>query len=485
MSKTTLARRICAVALFVLDIVFLILCLTQTNTPFWTYIFVGLFGALAVAVFFINTNVSKNSDNSIEKATMGDLVGVFTIEANENLSILYCNDTFATIHGYKSVSELMNKTQGIGANLLKADSLTSVQDYIVTAIAEDKKYLEKDVEIQLPSANSGSQEFNKVFVWGKLRRHNGAWVVDGCVADLTNQHQFHRDLELLNDTLTAATSMLSSMVFLINIPEKSLLNLSGSRFSGEFYNYIEDFPTVLAGVHSIHQDDKENLLNAVDNLMKGKKEADLVIRIYSQNGNLHYMHLKTRTVYGHEGQPVRAVAILEDVTDSKLKEESLLERAEIDPLTKIYNRQTVVELISEALVSDNGAFLFLDLDEFKTYNDTYGHQKGDDRIADIATAMKDSVRKNDLVGRLAGDEFTIFLRGTTDEKEITGIAEKISENVKKLNVQDGLVSVTISIGIAISPQHGNSFESLYSCADKALYASKSLGKNTISFYKII
>lgn len=479
MKETKILRLIIMVVLLIIDAALLaVSAFFSAGLQIAVYVCTGLIAVVLGLLLLLRQSDQTEVDTvSDMNADFNDIVGVFTVSVSEKYHVLYCNDTFAKLCGYKTAAELYVKKPSL-ADIILSESLASMQSAVVEAIAADRKSVERGVEIVLPDGKT-----RKMFLWGRISKKRSTRLIDGCIADFSNYTKLNNDLESLNDTLSAATSMLSSMVFLVNIPERSLLNLSSAKFSGEFFEYVPDFPNTLAKYDSIHKDDKDALLSAVNLLLAGKKECDMILRFYSSSGKLHYMHLKSKTVFGHNHEPVRAVAILEDVTEHTLREEQLLARAEIDPLSKIYNRQTTVELISEALISGSGAFLFLDLDDFKSYNDTCGHQKGDEKIAQIAAAMRHSVRKNDIVGRLAGDEFTVFIKDLTDEKEICVIAEKISANINALNAKNDSIPITVSIGIAVSPAHGNTFEALYNKADKALYMSKNTGRNSITVYK--
>ena len=120
--------------------------------------------------------------------------------------------------------------------------------------------------------------------------------------------------------------------------------------------------------------------------------------------------------------------------------------------------------------------MILDLDDFKKLNDTYGHTAGDDVIKAVAVQLKGSVRANDIVGRLGGDEFGVFIKDIHKASELMEIAERLLKT-------EGLpFQVTKSIGISVYPRDGYRFRTLYEKADQALYRAKKR-KNTYIVYK--
>ncbi len=155
-----------------------------------------------------------------------------------------------------------------------------------------------------------------------------------------------------------------------------------------------------------------------------------------------------------------------------------------DPLTGLYTRNYAEVQIEKYLGEARpGTFLMIDMDNFKYINDTYGHIAGDMTLRAFADVLKLNTGKDDVVCRLGGDEFIVFLTDMTSREEVSEKAENIlkmlAANLKKLEC-NGISSV--SIGMAVSPDDGRNFEALYNNADKALYYVKRNGKNAFTFY---
>jgi len=171
-----------------------------------------------------------------------------------------------------------------------------------------------------------------------------------------------------------------------------------------------------------------------------------------------------------------------DVTEQRLAQERLIEQATTDPLTGLANRNAIQEkiqiAIEQAAPGEAVGVLFLDLDNFKKVNDHYGHVFGDRLICDVSDAIRNCLNPGDSLARLGGDEFIVLAaKGTAHELELT--AQRILDRMR-LPFAIGLVEVYTgcSIGIARSPEHGDSLDSLIRSADTAMYVAKDEGKRT-------
>ena len=174
--------------------------------------------------------------------------------------------------------------------------------------------------------------------------------------------------------------------------------------------------------------------------------------------------------------------------EQKSQEERLkhaLEQAKKDYLTGLYNKQTIGELVTELIDEGKcrqGALLFVDLDDFKLVNDSYGHLRGDQFLKSVADTFRCVLRTSDLVGRVGGDEFVIFLPDVGDGAQVEECAERLCTYISAASERelDGL-TVSCSIGIARFPRDGAGYQKLLSQADRAVYASKRKGKNCYSY----
>ncbi|MDP3538155.1 MAG: EAL domain-containing protein [Azonexus sp.] len=182
--------------------------------------------------------------------------------------------------------------------------------------------------------------------------------------------------------------------------------------------------------------------------------------------------------------------IFEDITSERQIAERLIFMAERDPLTTLANRSRFDAELGRLMAlrrrnpGISGALLYFDLDEFKYINDTYGHRAGDSvlvRTADVVGAM---VRSNEVLARLGGDEFAIIVPGA-NLSSAQSMAERLIEAVSQMifEFNGRRLGLTISLGIALFPEHGETAEELVSHADAAMYQAKHAGKNCWRLYR--
>ena len=188
------------------------------------------------------------------------------------------------------------------------------------------------------------------------------------------------------------------------------------------------------------------------------------------------------------GQFIGRVWIYEDVTRQKQLEAQLIQLAERDPLTNLYNRRRFHEEI-ERIIADasrrkaHAGLLAIDLDGFKPINDEYGHQAGDEVLMKLAEEVGATVRRNEIFFRVGGDEFAI-LAPDADEEEMVGLARRVGGKISDMRFNFGgkEVQLTASLGIALYPMHAASSEEIIARADSAMYQAKLSGKNRWAIY---
>ncbi len=232
----------------------------------------------------------------------------------------------------------------------------------------------------------------------------------------------------------------------------------------------------------VHEDDIEKYKKVTENIQKGIFEP-YDIRFLSENGGEYrYSRLVYKPIYDQSGTPIYVIGKSTDVHDQKILEE----RSQKDLLTNCYNKISAEIIVSEKLKTfPDGAhaFFIVDIDNFKSINDNLGHFFGDEVLKEIADGLHAVFREADIIARIGGDEFVVFLENITDLNIIEKKAEKILEVYRKTysgEYKD--YSISGSVGIARYPDNGLSYEELYRNADKALYQAKALGKNRYISY---
>jgi diguanylate cyclase (GGDEF)-like protein/PAS domain S-box-containing protein len=182
------------------------------------------------------------------------------------------------------------------------------------------------------------------------------------------------------------------------------------------------------------------------------------------------------------------IASYSDISERKANEARIDFLAHHDPLTGLINRYNLENRLDQALLSAHRddlrvAVMFIDMDRFKTINDTLGHHVGDLLLIEVARRLRDSVRESDIVARLGGDEFIVVLTRITDEMDAAPLADKILRSLGQPYVFEGKeMHSTPSIGIAVYPSDGENGPTLMKNADTAMYHAKERGRNNVQYF---
>ncbi|GAA0180362.1 hypothetical protein SH2C18_30690 [Clostridium sediminicola] len=204
------------------------------------------------------------------------------------------------------------------------------------------------------------------------------------------------------------------------------------------------------------------------------------------DGQQYYYNIAVHTLNTVNHSEVGTISIIRDITEEKIKNKLLKIKAERDGLTNVLNRVSFIENVNCSLnnVRKTNCHMFLlvlDIDYFKKVNDSYGHIVGDYVLETIVTVIDQCIRDGDLIGRLGGEEFGIFLANCNKDSAIE-IAERIRKSIEeyKFSYKDLKISSTVSIGISeTSEREEKSFEQLFLKADTALYRAKNNGRNRV------
>lgn len=201
-------------------------------------------------------------------------------------------------------------------------------------------------------------------------------------------------------------------------------------------------------------------------------------RIVTAKGKERYAQVSASITYDSAGRAISIVGRAGDVTDRCAEETELWDRANFDRLTGLANRICFENSVENALndthnIGRTFGIVFIDLDRFKTINDTFGHVAGDQVLTVVSRRLEASTRPEDLVARLSGDEFVILIAGFDNEGIVDSICGRIIANLAKPIVIEGRIfEITASLGVALYPRHGVTVDELLHAADSAMYESK-------------
>jgi diguanylate cyclase (GGDEF)-like protein/PAS domain S-box-containing protein len=224
-----------------------------------------------------------------------------------------------------------------------------------------------------------------------------------------------------------------------------------------------------------------------DTILAGEVFSEVFVNRH-KDGRLYYEEKTISPLKDPAGQVTHFVATGKDVTERMQAQERLQHMAQHDALTELPNRVLFLDRLKQAVARARWherlvAVLFVDMDRFKTINDTLGHEVGDKLLQALAERFTASVREGDTVARFGGDEFVVLLDDVASEKDISAVAQKVLETLAPPFAIDGQsLYITASIGVSLYPNDGEDSTTLLKNADIAMYRAKDLGKNTYQFY---
>lgn len=302
----------------------------------------------------------------------------------------------------------------------------------------------------------------------------------------------NEDIRLKNERFKLVTVETQDLIFDYNF-QKQTLTLDGSTDSvisspkSEFTR-----AETLGFINLIHEEDKEirsrllDLRNGTETTIKGE------FRIKCIDGTYSWFRMKGNIARAHDGTPQRMIGSLINADEQMNREQRLISRSEVDPLTGIFSKSAFYTRVNDKLKgasdSDLFAIYIIDIDNFKAINDEFGHSMGDEILADIGKKLCIVFSDMDYVGRVGGDEFAAFLHLSSKarnvgmniiESKAKAICSQISDTYSSKKKQ---ISVTASVGAAIYPYSGRDYNTLFRNADKALKKVKESGKNSYSIY---
>jgi diguanylate cyclase (GGDEF)-like protein/PAS domain S-box-containing protein len=213
----------------------------------------------------------------------------------------------------------------------------------------------------------------------------------------------------------------------------------------------------------------------------------------AKDGHLYWVDTTIAPYIGENGKPQSYISIRTDISERKVAEEKSNYLALYDVLTGLPNRRLLNDRLNQALASSarsgrDGALLFLDLDHFKTLNDTLGHDVGDCLLQQVAQRLSASVREGDTVARLGGDEYVVILEELSEQgieaaTQVEVIGEKIMDALNQpYQLATHKYHITPSIGVTLFNNHQSNIDELLKQADIAMYQAKKSGRNALSFF---
>ncbi|MBD5506759.1 MAG: diguanylate cyclase [Lachnospiraceae bacterium] len=396
-----------------------------------------------------------------------------------NLTPIFVNEGFFRMLGYSRVKG-MKYLEMIELCIIPEDIPTYKQ--AIEDVLKDDGVV--DVEFRTVTASGGLRWLH---VRGNLYAREGKkYTIVTIIEDVSERKIVEEELQRQAERLHILSEAEGEKILDYNAKTDVMIIRSSDEYGmakDEIHGrYMEKFQE-----ETIYHEDVAYYKAVLDSLLKSPKHDTIEFRINRFDEDYTWYQANLTSLLGAEGYVTRIVGRMININDRKMKEMELLLRAEKDALTGIYNQGAAEQLIRNSIEEGNDsslcALMIIDLDNFKEANDLLGHAHGDQLLEKTAEVLNEMFKGGDIIGRIGGDEFIVYMRNLTTISDADEMANNVVKNVKyDLDFEGQPIHVTCSVGVAIYPYHGDTFEALFEKADRAVYTVKANGKDGYRVY---
>lgn len=392
---------------------------------------------------------------------------------------IFINEGFFRMLGYSRV-EGMKYLEKLERNIIP-DDLPTYRQAIRDVLKDDGVV---DTEFRTVT---GSGNLRWLHARGNLYAREGRkYTIVTIIEDVTERKNVEEELQRQAERLHILSEAEGEKIIDYNAKTDVMIIRTNDEYGmaqDEIHSrYMERFNAAM-----IYKEDVAYYKAVLESLLKSPKHDTIEFRIKRFNEDYTWYQANLTSLLGAEGYVTRIVGRMIDINDRKLKEMDLLLRAEKDALTGIYNQGATEQLIHNAIEdskdNDLGALMLIDLDNFKEANDLLGHANGDELLEKTANILKEMFKGGDVIGRIGGDEFLVYMRNLNSISDADEMAGNIVKSVRyDLDFEGQPIHVTCSVGVAVYPYHGKTYEELFEKADRAVYTVKANGKDGYRVY---
>lgn len=411
--------------------------------------------------------------------------GVHQCANDRNMTLLSMSDGFLSMFGY-SKAEIETEFGGKFIHMIYPGDR---EEMLRTTCEQLKKGPDIELEYRVFQKNGDPMW---VLDKGRLMEDgNGGNCFYRLMIDITERKRQQEELRLSLERHKVILDQATDIIFEWDILQDTL-DFSSNWKKRFGYDAIDrNISGRIPLSKNIHPEDMPAFVKIMKDSMEGVPYSEAEFRIRDFAGRYYWSRIRATVQYNADGRPIKAVGVIVDIDEEKKQKQKLMQQAHYDLLTGIYNKATIHALVEQRMqgkfasckgLPDYHALMIIDVDYFKAVNDTYGHLCGDSVLSDVAAALKGSVRSGDLVGRIGGDEFLIYLPEVREENFVHHKAGQLMQALSCIRPEAGAPTITCSIGVAVLPRSENDFETLYAAADNALYTQKNSGRNGYSVY---
>lgn len=367
------------------------------------------------------------------------------------------------------------------------------ENYLEFVYPEDRERVLLAVQATLAEQACAEIEYRVCTKNGQLRWFLGRGqapidvnIMDCVVLDITEKKMMEEHAAVDAQRYRLLFDLSGSIFFEYDCDSHTLTVGHGFK---EKFGYMPDtsrLPDSLLESGLIHRNDREKLNELLEQVRMGQPSGEATMRIRKASGRHVWCRIEEVHMYGAQMQLIKIIGKITDADQQVRAMERLSRESQRDPFTRLLNKVSTREMVDRYIAQSSpdecGAMCIIDLDAFKSVNDTYGHETGDAVIFQAAKHLRQSFRSSDIMGRIGGDEFLVYFKGLPNIEVLMPKLEKLRELFREGCYVNGVdLRMTMSVGIALYPQHGVSFAKLYRAADKALYQAK-ITRDSIAVY---
>lgn len=269
---------------------------------------------------------------------------------------------------------------------------------------------------------------------------------------------------------------------------KDTMYLSGNYlkvFGSNVTPVIPNFLSYVMDDSFIEDSQKKKFMDYIASVCRNQTTEESEWLFRKAEGNYEWFTVKVSYLEGIKEEDSRLIGIVRNINDMKQQTVKLQEKVDLEPMTHLYNRDAFVVMVNQQLDSINssyfGVLMMVDIDDFKKYNDMFGHLTGDKVIIGVANCLRKSF-ENCTIARIGGDEFAVYMNNQSSDEDVNRIVDKFMIRIRDLSkMLDLPIRIGVSVGLAKAVDSCR-YNELYIKADTALYTVKARGKNCYAWY---
>lgn len=406
--------------------------------------------------------------------------GMMRCEADEWLTMGYVSDGFIDMVGY-SHDELQSIFYNKFFSMLHSDDL-----FPTLRIVEEQLSKGDTLDLQFRIIRSDCSIF-WAHLKGQRMEKNGEHLLYCVLMDETEMRTAMDIVHMDAARYSVLLKLADMILFEFDLRTGQLT--TSPKFEETFGYQLPTarFPQCILDEGLLYKEDIPSFTYLFDSIYSGESEAETEVRLCKSDETFIWCRIRVMGVLDKNHICTKAIGKIIDI-DAQMQELlKLKEEIQRDPFTQLYNKVATTRLATDCIGLGNpGALFLIDVDNFKRINDEMGHAVGDTVLLSLSARLQGLFRRSDIVGRIGGDEFAVYLQHASSSESLHEKAESICR-IFSMPVGDGIKTITVSgsVGVAVFPDDGQDYNDLYTKADAALYESKRKGKNCYTLYSSV